>query len=239
MSASGDHFDGLSTSWTLLQHAHEQGGPQSLQARDALVRRYRSVVRRYLAGALRGERDVSDAVDECEQRCWVRLVEGRFQSVTPDKGRFRYYLRVVLCNLVNDYRGERRQAPVELGGGELMAAEPPNDQEYQRMYAGELLQRAMERLRLQDEQTGQGFHAALLARRDHAGESMEELARRLSRPGQQRTAGWVRTTLFRARQRLCELLRQEVASELTNPTHEAVDEELADIGLLVYCQQAK
>jgi RNA polymerase sigma factor (sigma-70 family) len=237
MSASGDHFDDLSTSWTLLRQAHQEGMDR-LQARDALVRRYRTVVRRYLAGALRGEPDVSDAVDECEQRCWVRLVEGRFQGVSPQRGRFRDYLRVVLSNLVNDYRRERRQAPGELAGAEQVAAEPVSDEEYQRLYAGELLQRAMERLRRQDEQAGQGFHAVLQARRDHASESMEELARRLSRPGQERTAGWVRTTLFRARQRLGELLRQEVTGELETATREAVDEELAELGLLVYCQQA-
>jgi RNA polymerase sigma factor (sigma-70 family) len=218
-----------------LRQAHEVGADRS-QARDALVCRYRPLVRRYLGGALRYRPEAPDAVDECEQRCWVRLVEGRFQGACPDKGRFRDYLRAVLSNLVNDYRRERRQALPGLDE-EPAQEEPVGADEYRRMYGLELLERAMDRLRRQDEQAGQSFHAALLVRRDQPGESMDELARRLSRPGQERTAGWVRTTLFRARQRLGELLRQEVAGELGVPTREAVEEELAELGLLVYCQQ--
>jgi DNA-directed RNA polymerase specialized sigma24 family protein len=239
MTPSDQQLNDLSTSWTLLKQAHQEGGAERVQARDALVRRYRSVVRRYLAGALRFEVDVQEAVDECEQRCWARLVEGRFRSASPERGRFRDYLRTVLANLVNDHRRERRRAPAELAGAERVPAESVSDEEYRRMYGAELLERAMERLRRQDEQSGQGFHAILVMRRDHADDSMEELAGRLSRPGQERTAGWVRTTLFRARQRLCELLRQEVAAELDNPTREAVDEELAELRLLVYCQQTR
>lgn len=177
MPAPADHFDELSTSWTLLRQAHQEGVAERSEAGDALVRRYRGVVRRYLAGALRHERDAADAVDECEQRCWARLVEGRFRGVSPEQGRFRDYLRVVLCNLVTDYRRERRRAPAGLDAAEQLVAEPVSDEDYRGMYGGELLRRAIDRLRVQDEQTGQGFHAVLLARRDHADESMESTLR--------------------------------------------------------------
>src|SRR5579884_2381001 len=130
MQTPGGHFDDLSTSWTLLQQAHQDGGPERYQARDALVRRYRTVVRRYLAGALRYEPNAPDAIDECEQRCWARLVEGRFRGASPERGRFRDYLRVVLSNLVHDHKRERRQAPAELAGSELLTAEPVDDAEY-------------------------------------------------------------------------------------------------------------
>jgi RNA polymerase sigma-70 factor (ECF subfamily) len=238
MTPAGTHLDDLSTSWTLLQQAHQGGGAERTRATGELVRRYRSVVRRYLAGALRHDPDAAEALDECEQQCWARLVEGRFAGVNPQRGRFRDYLRVVLSNLVHDQRRARRQAPAALQEVDPEAPEPVSDDEYRDMYRQELLERALQRLRGQDDQTGQSFFAVLLLRRDHPAESMDELARRLSTPDQPRSAGWVRTTLFRARQRLGELLRQEVAGEVETPTREAVDEELAELRLLVYCQPA-
>jgi RNA polymerase sigma-70 factor (ECF subfamily) len=238
MNPTDRHLDELSTSWTLLQQA-QKGGEDRSRACAALVQRYQQVVRRYLAGALRHDPDAPQALDECEQECWVRLVEGRFAGANPQRGRFRNYLRAVLINLIHDHRRSRcRRDFADLG--ELDPETPPvSDEEYRDVYRFELLRRTLERLRDQDERTGQRFHEVLQARRAHPDESMEALAQRLSRPGEQtRNAGWVRITLYRARQRLCELLRQEVAGELTNPTPEAVDEELAELRLLAYCQQA-
>jgi RNA polymerase sigma-70 factor (ECF subfamily) len=237
MQPAANHLSDLSTSWTLLIQAHQGAEAERKRARDTLIQRYRVVVRRYLGGALRHEPNAPTAVDDCEQECWKRLVEGRFQGANPQRGRFRDYLRAVLSNLVNDQRRQRRQAPGELGEVASPLAEPFSDDEYRKVYGAELLRRALERLRLQDEQTGQGFHAVLLTRRDHTEDSMEELARRLSQPEQEQNANWVRQMLYRARRHLCELIRLEVAGELSNPTREAVDEELAELGLLVYCQE--
>jgi RNA polymerase sigma factor (sigma-70 family) len=239
VSTSSPHFDDLSTSWTLLQKAHDSDTGERVAAQAILVQRYRGVVRRYLAGALRRSAalagrpgDLEDVLDECEQLCWIRLVEGRFAGVNPQQGRFRDYLRVVLGNLVHDWQ---RQKPAGELPEDVQAPEPVSDQEYREMCRHDLLERALERLRLQDEQSGQCFYQVLKARRDRPDDSMEELAHHLSTE-RERTAGWVRTMVFRARQRLCELLRQDVASELDNPTREAVDAELAELGLLVFCK---
>jgi hypothetical protein len=125
---------------------------------------------------------------------------------------------------------------MDLGALDPPAPDPVSDEEYRNLCRSALLERALEQLRRQDQQKNQGFFTVLQARRNHPKASMEELAAQLSAGGPGRTAGWVRTTLFRARQRFCELLRQEVARELDVPTSADVDEELADLGLLAYCQ---
>jgi hypothetical protein len=237
VNPSGQHFDDFSTSWTLLKQAHEGPDEDRARAQTLLVQRYRGIVHRYLAGALRRcvakglgqEPNIAEAVDECEQQCWLRLVQGRFSAVSPDKGGFRNYLKVVLGNLVKDRLSAQKRAPEGLG--ERDPEEQVSDDEYRMMYRHELLERAMQRMHSQDEKSGQHFHAVLQAFRDHPDDSSDDLARRLSQPGLERTAVWVRTTLFRARRRLGELVRQEVAVDLGSSAPEAVDAELAELGL--------
>src|SRR5262245_15506525 len=236
------HFDDQSTSWTLIDGAHDPDAEVRYRAQALLIHRYDRVVRRYLAGALNRKLDnrdeIQEAIAECVQRCWKRLVEGRFQAVSPAKGRFRNYLQTVLSNLVISYLRERAGGPAPLGDLEPPAPDPVSDTEYRDLFRTALLGRAMEQLQRQDQQKDQGFFTLLRARRDHPEASMAELAGRLSAGGQKRNENWVRVTLFRARQRLCELLRLEVALELDDRTTAAVDEELAEPGLLVYCQSA-
>ena len=55
--------------------------------------------------------------------------------------------------------------------------------------------------------------------------------------GESRTANWVKQQLFRGRERLCLLVRAEVASELQSARPEDVEEELAALRLLEYCQR--
>jgi RNA polymerase sigma-70 factor (ECF subfamily) len=228
-------LDGQSTSWTLINEAIGPDTEVRYRAQAKLIRRYDRVVRRYLAGAFRCDID-DPKVEECAQECWKRLVEGRFQAVSPEKGRFRDYLRTVLSNLVNSRRRKDERAPAPLGDLDPPAPDPVSDAEYRDLFRTALLERAMEQLLRQDQQKDQGFFTVLQARRDHPEASMAELAGRLSAGGQERNENWVRVTLFRARQRLCELLRLEVALELDDRTTAAVDEELADLELLVYCQ---
>src|SRR5262249_48006065 len=140
--------------------------------------------------------------------------------------------RKVLSNLVNSYLRDRSRAPEPFDKLDPPAPDPVSDKEYLDLCRTAVLERALERLRRQEQRKDQGFFTVLQARRDHPEADMDELARQLSVDGLARTAGWVRTTLFRARQRLCELLRLEVARDLAVPTSAAVDEELADLGLL-------
>jgi hypothetical protein len=52
------------------------------------------------------------------------------------------------------------------------------------------------------------------------------------------SADWVRTRLKRARDQFADLLLGELAQSMDNPTRERLEEELADLQLLKYCQDA-
>jgi hypothetical protein len=52
------------------------------------------------------------------------------------------------------------------------------------------------------------------------------------------SADWVRTRLKRAREQFADLLLDELAQSVDNPTRERLEEELADLRLLAYCQDA-
>jgi DNA-directed RNA polymerase specialized sigma24 family protein len=243
------------TSWTQLWKAHHGAAEEKAQARAALVERYQGFVRAVLGRAFRRHPRAAELVDECEQECWTRLLEGRFQPVVDHKQEgddsrpaFRPYLQKVLSNLVSDHWRRIARAPVGLGEFDPEAPEPVSEAESRSLYAQQLLGSLLGEMASQDARTGREFSRVLLAKRDHPDASLEELARRLSTPGQTRSQRWVGTTLHRARNRLCELLRQRIAEELQPPadreaaapgrvpTEADVDEELAALGLLKFCQ---
>jgi hypothetical protein len=93
MSDSSEHLSGLSTPWVLLRQARDLLPAVQQAARAALLDRYGPLIRRYLGGAFRGRADQQEAIDECLQRFGVRLCEGAFDGATPQRGRFRDYLK--------------------------------------------------------------------------------------------------------------------------------------------------
>jgi DNA-directed RNA polymerase specialized sigma24 family protein len=243
-----------STSWTLLEQAHIGSAEVKAKARAALVERYQGFVRAVLGRAFRRNPRAADHVDECEQKCWTRLVEGRFENVLlrkPEGGEgrpaFRPYLQKVLNNLVQDHWRGIARAPAGLGELDPEAPESVSEEESCSLYAQLLLDRLLGEMAAHDARTGGAFARVLLAKRDHPDASNDELARLLSALGQARTREWVATTLYRARNRLCQLLRQRVAEELQVPTvpgatgpgqlptEAEVDEALAELGLLKFC----
>ncbi len=68
-----------------------------------------------------------------------------------------------------------------------------------------------------------------------ADEMAEQLSRTLGKP---LTAAGVRKTLERARIRFADLMLDEIAQTLSNPTLENLEEELIDLNLLEYCRPA-
>jgi hypothetical protein len=111
------------------------------------------------------------------------------------------------------------------------------EDEYDEMHRLHLVQRALEALERQSSALGQQCHTVLRLRMAQPDWSMEQIAQALSRDGVSRTANWVKQQLFRGRERLCLLLRAEVASELQSARPEDIDEELAALRLLEYCQR--
>jgi RNA polymerase sigma-70 factor (ECF subfamily) len=277
-------LDNLSTSWTLLQQAHDQELPpeRQTQARQQLLERYLEVVRKYLAGALKNEPNHAHLVDDLVGKFGELVMDRKLQAARPERGRFRDFVRTILVNLINSYYREKRRAPGSLGESDPGAAEDlrrrlrrpqkPGEKEVL-SDSEELLLRAREAL-AEEAPTAQAPPPALPAQLgeqvidekelrkvwvqvlhlwalrvlsteqpvaagvlklhlDNESLTSDELARKLpTRPNSSDPAGWVRKQLARARKRLKQLIRQGVQHSLDQPTEEALQEELAELGLL-------
>jgi DNA-directed RNA polymerase specialized sigma24 family protein len=82
--------------------------PESVTtARRQLLLRYGRAVHRYLLGALRD----ADAADELSQESALRFLRGGLRGADSQRGRFRTFLKGVLCHLVADYSGGGRASP--------------------------------------------------------------------------------------------------------------------------------
>src|SRR5262249_60506122 len=86
---------------------------------------------------------------------------------------------------------------------------------------------------------GRPFPAVLRLRTDCPGLRSEQMAERLgARLGKPITAAGLRQTLRRAREKFGDLLIDEVAQTLVEPTADRIEEELIDLGLLEFCRTA-
>jgi DNA-directed RNA polymerase specialized sigma24 family protein len=163
---------------------------------------------------------------------------GALQNASAGRGRFRDYLRAVLSNLVRDHHRKKRPP-----AGRLEEAEPEavdvlvSEEEFTRLWRDELVRRALRALEGHEKETREVRYTVLKLAMDHPGMESEEMARRLTEQmGKAVGAAWVRKRVFLARQKLRDLLRKEVWQTLREPTDEAAEEELAEVGLLAYCR---
>jgi hypothetical protein len=102
-----------------------------------------------------------------------------------------------------------------------------------------VLGRAWDRLAAVERDNGQPFYTVLRYRAEHPGAKTPEMAEALAAPlGKSLTGDWVRQTLKRARARFADLLLDEVAQTLDEPTAGRLEEELSELGLLDYCRPA-
>ena len=100
--------------------------------------------------------------------------------------------------------------------------------------------RALEALRRYEEKSGQILYSILLHSLKEQPPSAAEIATQLSAElGKKVTENWVGQRKKLARDKLVELLRQEVAGELAAPTTDGIDGELAAVGLLEFCRRRK
>jgi len=175
--------------------------------------------------------DAQDAVQEF----FAGLIEKDGLALADRaRGRFRTWLRASFGYFLSDQH-DRRSAQKRGGGLRLLALdcrdgetglvlEPASpDRQFDRDWAGLVLRRALDALRLEYEGTGRGDHFELLRGTLGAEErGMKELAAQFG-VGEQD----VKNRLFRARRRLRELLLVEVRGHLANPAD--AESELRDL----------
>jgi RNA polymerase sigma factor (sigma-70 family) len=235
-----DRLSVINTHWTQLRQAHGGNADDAAQARAELMQRYSGAVYRYL---LAGVRDPDVAAD-LSQEFAVRFLEGRFHKADPTRGRFRDYVKTCLFHLVGDHRRRQgkqpRSAPLE--GNEPAAPPEPapeEDQAFRDSWREELLTRAWTTLSRIQQEFGQPYYQVLRFRVDQSGLSSEQMAEQLSAQlGKPMTAAGVRQLLHRARERFAELLLDEVRQSLGPTGRDYLEDELAELNLLKYCQSA-
>src|SRR5262249_61055245 len=89
------------------------------------------------------------------------------------------------------------------------------------------------------QESGSLYHTVLRCKIEQPQARTEDLARQVSeRLGKSVSAGSLRVTLHRARQRFAELLLAEVAHSLETSDPQQLEDELIELGLLEYCRSA-
>lgn len=222
----------IATQWSLLRLAHEDAVAGSAAARQALLLRYSRAVRRFVGFLVKDPA----AADDVAQDAMVRMMRGDFAKADATRGRFRDLMRQALRNMVrNLWAKENRRAGEQLDD-EQVAGEDPGDDPWLSEWTNVVLEAAWRGLEEYQRQTkGSIAHTVLKLRTSFPDEDSEQLAARLSAAlNRPLNAAATRQQLRRARLRFAQLLVEETARGLANPTPEAVEEELTDLGLMPY-----
>jgi RNA polymerase sigma-70 factor (ECF subfamily) len=223
----------------MLFQAHKGPDDAAIQARRALMLRYCGAVYRYLSKVVRDP----NLAEELTQEFAVRFLEGRFGHADPAQGRFRSYVKTALFRLVHDhYRAKGQQAKqVALDEAEVAAPDESAaaEEAFRESWRQELLARTWRALEQAQAETGQPYHDVMRLRVSQPEMTSADLAEHLGKAlGKTFTAAAVRQVLHRARERFSELLLDDVRQSLEGASLERVQEELADLRLLKYCQDA-
>ena len=231
------HLSQIATQWSVLYQAHKGDQTEAARARQLLMQRYCGAVYRYL---LRAVRDPAVAED-LTQEFALRFVQGRFGHADPSQGRFRNYVKGALFRLVQDHHRSQGKGLKAVSLEADAAVADPHDEaaerDFRESWRQELLSRAWDALNAVQAQSGQPYHDVLRLRADSPDLSSTEMAETLSaRLGRTISPANLRQLLHRARERFAELLLDEVCQSLEGALIEQVEEELAELNLLKYCQ---
>lgn len=222
----------IQTRWSLIQHAHSAGKPDSVgEARRLLVLRYSSAIRRYLGGIVRND----DLADELSQELVLRLMRGDFGGANPSFGRFRDFLKMAIRNVAKSawQKSERRKtvdAELDLIGADNGGQ---TDLQWTEQWRKSVLDHAWNRFLTDQGGKPSPGYLALKLKTEFPDADSDELAERLSqKTGTAIRADNFRQILKRARKRFAEHLFDEVRAGLDTESTERLEEELSALGLL-------
>ena len=224
----------MSTVWTMVFEAHGGEADAATAAMSGLAQRYSGVVYRYLLGAVRDP----DAAAELSQELALRILRGAFRHADPSRGRFRDYLKTALIHLVDDYRADQRSRPRPLPRNEPASPTPPIpdiEGDFLESWRAELLDRTWKALAAAQPM----YHAVLLFRVENPDVPSPRMADELgARLGISLRSDQVRKALQRSHAKFAELLLDEVAITMGEPSRAELAEELREVELLKYCRSA-
>ncbi len=212
------------TLWTTILQARDAGGDAARSAMGRLIERYWKPL--YFFVRRRGC-DIERAKDTT-QAFFERVMEKDFlQGVAPEKGRFRNWLLAAMSHFMSDER--ERERALKRGGGnvlaldvdaaerQLEAATDAPERLFDRAWATEVLDRSLGRLR--GEWPAREFDP-LVRHLSGGAPSYTETATTLGLAEHD-----IKNRLTRMRQRLREILRDEIAPSVEDAGQ--IDEEMA------------
>ena len=213
------------TRWSVVLAARGGTEPASREALSELCQTYWAP----LYAFVRRRGHAPEEARDLTQSYFLRLLEKKsLKDVTPEAGRFRSFLLVSLKHyLANEWDRDRA---LKRGGGiqfieldgevaesrfrSALADHLTAEQVFERRWALEIIERSIERLRAEFEGAGklERFEGLLSQLTGDDERTYRELADQLGM-----TEGALRVAIHRMRQRIGELLREEVAQTLVAP----------------------
>lgn len=232
-SSNDQRLDQIETQWSLLRLAHQPISVANTQARQRVLLKYNRAIRAYTGALLQDENDA----DEVAQDVLIKLLQGNFSGADPSKGRFRDFLKVAVKNTVRSFWSQKqRRSALSLDQNQF--AEPISGEEsvLDPTWKNTLLELAMSGLeKFEQSHTGCHYFTILKLRTSSPEASSAELAELASKQlGKSISAEVIRQQLRRGRLRLAQMLVEEVAQSLNQPTPDAVEQELIELGLMDY-----
>jgi len=228
----------IATLWSVVRNAHDPESAVAQQAQQKLWEQYSGAARRYLGSALRDD----DAVDEIMQELALKLVRQEFRNADADKGSFRSFMKTVLFRMVAGYRRSQGRKKVFATDDADDLADQPVDtgqQEFIHSWREEVLTLAWIELEELEEESGRPWNSVLRARIDHPKLTSSQLAEIVTeRTGSRISESNYRVLLHRSREKFADLLVGRVADTLQNAAPQQLQEELAELRLLEFCQPA-
>lgn len=212
-------LDRISTRWSQI---HDP---------EYFVLRYSGAIRAYLEALLGGPQEA----EEVAQEFLTNFLQQGLEAATPDRGRFRDYLKIAVRNAALTHL--RRRKTVQADPRYL--AQIPDirhesaEQQWLEQWRQCALQKAWRQLDWRQRRSaGNLFHTVLRLAMDHPQEDSLALARRASEAaGREVSAEAFRKQLSRARRLFAEVLIAEVAATVEGGRTEDVQAELIELGL--------
>ena len=215
------------TRWTVVLAAGQRGAPQATVALEELCRTYWYPLYAYVRRHGHSREDAEDLT----QGFFARLLEKNYlEGLSSDKGKFRAFLLVALKRfLANEWDRANRQK--RGGGSPLLSLDWEDaDQRYQiipadnlspdklydRAWAMTVLERVI--IRLRDESVAEGKSRLYECLKPFLMLGKSEIPYARAAAALAMSEGSVRVAVHRLRRRYRELLREEIAQTLSDPS---------------------
>ena len=232
-----DRLSQIETLWSMVRRAHDD---DAASAQQQMLERYGGAAKRYLRAVVKD----ADAADDVYQDFAVRFLKGDFADVSPEKGKFRAFLKTVLFRTAMDYFRQKRRGPNVREMETIFEPAAPDDRkaaddQFKTSWRDELLARTWDALQKYENESNKPMHTAMRLRVDEPKLRSPELADALGKQlGRDISAANVRVILHRAREKFADLLLSEVVQSLDEPKLHELEEELGELKLLDYCRPA-